>query len=172
MHIEKFIDYNNYQVFKKLTRWDNDPEIKHLIRPRMSEKELDILTVEVEMESAKANATKHIYLLYDVYKLIGSYSIDTDFEHRINKKDVTAWIGLVIGDKDYRGKGLGKIMMQDIEKECVKLGCDFIELGVFDFNKHAASLYHKMGYEIIGVIPDFVYHDGKWCDDIRMLKKL
>lgn len=172
IHIEKLIDYSNYEVFEMLTLWDNDSELKHLTRPRMTEKELEVLTVEEEIQSAKLNKTKHIYLVYDVDKLIGSYSIDTDFEHRLNKKGVTAWLGLLIGDKDYLGKGIGKIMMQDIEKECVKLGCSFIELGVFEFNKRAAKLYQAMDYEIIATIPAFVFHDGKWFGDIRMLKKL
>ena len=27
IRIKKFIDYNNYEVFRKLTAWDNDKEI-------------------------------------------------------------------------------------------------------------------------------------------------
>lgn len=172
IHIKKLIDYNNYEVFKMLTLWDNDPEIKHLLRPRMSEEELPILSVEEVIESAKNNKTKHIYLVYDYEKLIGSYSIDTNFEHLFSDKGRTAWLGLVIGDKEYFGKGIGKLMMLDIEKECIKLSCEYIELGVFDFNIRASKLYEKMGYKLIGKIPNFVFHNDEWFDDIRMLKKL
>jgi RimJ/RimL family protein N-acetyltransferase len=82
------------------------------------------------------------------------------------------WISILIGDKTYWGKGLSKILMHELEMSAKELGCDCIELGVFEYNDKAIKLYENMGYDRCCRVDKFVYHQGQWYDDIRMLKSL
>ena len=166
------INLEDVAVFEYLAKWSNDPEIRPFATPRFSEAEYrDIFAVEI-MASLMDHPSKNAYVVLDGEKPIGELSIDMNFDQRIYKENQTAWISLLIGDKEYRGKGISKMMMQFIDLECRNLGAKAIELGVFEYNKKAQSLYLNSGYEIIGEIKSFVYNFGKWHSDIRMLKKL
>lgn len=166
------IDKDDLTLFKLFAKWDSDPVIKPFITPRRSEEEVPDYTAEELMEHAKQNTSKHIYVLYDGEKPIGTSTIDTDFFFLKSGKEHVAWISILIGDKNYWGKGLSKAMMAHLEGEARRLGCQYIELGVFEFNQKAQSLYKRMGYDVFEIIEKFVYHDGQWKNDIRMLKKL
>lgn len=166
------IDLEDVAVFEYIAKWSNDPEIRPYATPRFSEDEYrDVFAVEI-MASLMDHPSKSAYVVLDDEKPIGELSIDMNFDQRMYKEDQTAWISLLIGDKEYRGKGISKLMMQFIEQECRNLGAKAIELGVFEYNKKAQNLYLNSGYEKIGEIKSFVYNFGKWHSDIRMLKKI
>lgn len=167
----QLMDYSR-DVFDLIAQWSNDPEIQPYAIPRFNEGDYIPFTGYELMVNALQHDHKFIYMVYDDLKPIGEFSIDLGFGHKVSSEPSTAWISLVIGDKDYWGKGVGAWMMQSIEQECRNLGIAAIELGVFEFNERALKLYQKLGYERIAVIPDFVYSFGKWHADIRMLKKL
>lgn len=64
--------------------------------------------------------------------------------------DQTVVLGrILIGDKFYRGKGLGKIIVTEL-LDFIKLKIDRqkIELNVFDFNIGAIKCYEKVGFKI------------------------
>lgn len=50
-------------------------------------------------------------------------------------------------DAENRGKGLGKDLMQLVEKETLQLGCVSIGLHVYGHNAAAVALYEKSGFE-------------------------
>ena len=50
-------------------------------------------------------------------------------------------------DAENRGKGLGKELMQLVEKETLHLGCASIGLHVYGHNTAAVALYEKSGFE-------------------------
>lgn len=52
-----------------------------------------------------------------------------------------------IGEKKYWGKGIGSIMMKDIEFIAKKLGIRVIYLKVLNINHRALRLYLKRGYK-------------------------
>lgn len=162
----------NIETFNMIASWNNDPDIKEYIIPRRSEEELKDVTGEMLMSSASKKPSKKVYIVLDDKKPIGNYSIESGFEGLMSKHVKTAWIGVLIGEKDYWGKGISKMIMSHIEKECRAMGFEYIELGVFEFNERAIKLYRSMGYEELGTIPDFVFHNGHWMKDIRMIKKI
>lgn len=166
------IDKNDYEIFKVFEKWESDPMIKPFITPRRSVEEVpDSLAIDM-MKAAKASDSKHIYVLYDGDLPIGSTSIDTKFPFLKSQFINVAWISILIGNREYWGLGLSKLMMNHLEEEAKKLKCDYIELGVFEFNIKARQLYLSMNYDIVETVKKFVYHEGKWQDDIRMIKKL
>jgi ribosomal protein S18 acetylase RimI-like enzyme len=52
----------------------------------------------------------------------------------------------VIVHPDYRSKGIGKILMHEIEKEGTKLGCNIAVLDVYVDNFKAQKFYYREGY--------------------------
>jgi RimJ/RimL family protein N-acetyltransferase len=75
---------------------------------------------------------------------------------------------MTIGESDYRGIGLGQQIVAFLIKQAETLGAKRVELGVFEFNDPARGLYKKCGFERIGQLSQFTYHDNRWWDDIRM----
>lgn len=55
-------------------------------------------------------------------------------------------------DPRYRGKGFGRMLLEDVERAAREAGCSLIHLDTFDFQ--AKDLYLKCGYEIFGVLED------------------
>lgn len=49
-------------------------------------------------------------------------------------------------EDDYRGKGVGKLLMEKLEEYFKVKGCGFIRVEVFEPNKDAHEFYKKMGY--------------------------
>lgn len=90
----------------------------------------------------------HIYSIHDIQNdtLIGRLLL-VNIDH-INR---SAWLGVVLGEKKYWGKGYGT--------EACKLILDFgfnalnlhnITLGVFSYNTRAIKSYEKIGFKLIG----------------------
>jgi RimJ/RimL family protein N-acetyltransferase len=82
----------------------------------------------------------------------------------------TAWIGIIIGEKIARGRGIGYLAMKYLEEQIKLQRLKRIELGVFEFNKNAIKLYKKLGYKEIARMNDFTYWQEKMWQDIRMEK--
>lgn len=81
---------------------------------------------------------------------------------------------ILIGDKKYRGKGLGKqlvtLMMDEIQK--IK-STNKIELRVFEWNKNAVKLYEKTGFRIQPESTfEFKYNNDELWTNLYMLKTI
>ena len=63
------------------------------------------------------------------------------------------YIGWVWVDEKYRGRGIGKQLMSDAEREAKELGCDHTHLTTLDFQ--AQEFYEKSGYEVFAALEDY-----------------
>lgn len=61
-----------------------------------------------------------------------------------------------IGEKEYWGKGIGKLMMQFIESAASKLQISNIYLHVSVSNQRAIASYKKSGFNILSTIDDLL----------------
>lgn len=78
--------------------------------------------------------------------------------------------GLII-KKEYRGEGIGKLLMEIILNEAKKLkNIRIIHLAVFGDNNIAFNLYKRMGFVVYGNLPQGVKHKDHFDDDIFMYK--
>jgi RimJ/RimL family protein N-acetyltransferase len=74
---------------------------------------------------------------------------------------------ILIGDEKYRGKGLGKQLIELMISEIQKTKpSEKVELRVFEWNKNAIKLYEKKGFVIQ---PEFTFkfkfdHDEQWTN--------
>ncbi|MEI7667461.1 MAG: GNAT family N-acetyltransferase [Erysipelotrichaceae bacterium] len=155
---------------QQMLSWYNDSEIASFIEPNFKEEELHEFTVEEIFRDQKTFPTISKYLIMDDSKPIGELSITRDFPWLIKRIPETAWISIVIGDRDYWGKGVAQIAMAFIEKTCIEEGYQRIELGVFDHNHRAFRFYQKTGYHEFFRKEHFTYSNGEWHADIRMEK--
>lgn len=76
--------------------------------------------------------------------------------------------------KEYRGKGMGKLLMKTVLKEAEKelSQLRIVTLGVFGENTVGREMYKKFGFKEYGWLPEGVYRKGKFDDHIFMYKKI
>lgn len=78
-------------------------------------------------------------------------------------------IGIVIGNKDYLGKGYGTEAIKLLQEFAFKkLNLHKLELTVRAFNDRAIHCYKKCGFKEEGRIRENFYADGKYTDTVHM----
>lgn len=102
-----------------------------------------------DLESAKNNDGK-CYLCVENDKVLGfiigevyKYSEDDYLDYKCPKKgDITE----LIISKEARKKGVGTLLMQKMEDYFKSIGCEYINVSVFAYNKNAIEFYKNKGY--------------------------
>lgn len=80
-----------------------------------------------------------------------------------------ATVGIMIGDKDFWGKGYGTDAMKVLIKFIFDdMNIRKIKLNTFSFNSRAIKCYEKCGFKVEGVLKDEIFKDGKYYDEIAM----
>ncbi len=72
-------------------------------------------------------------------------------------------------DEAYRGRGLGRALVAEFESRVKAAGASSVVLEVSVKNEAAISLYRKLNYRVIGLLPKY-YPSGE--DAYLMLKEL
>ena len=84
-----------------------------------------------------------------------------------------AWLGVLIGNKNYWCKGFGTEAMElIIDYSCTSLKLDSIELDVSSENKVALKMYEKVGFKIRKTNKNALSDKGELTDKIIMEKKM
>ena len=159
-------------LIQSLNKWENDPNLVHLIHPCRDKEELALKVCITKEALTSRLDIQPMFLIYVGNILVGEMNYIVDPDHLYKKEEGTAWIGITIGEKEAQGKGIGYAALTFLETELKKQGIKRIELGVFAFNTNAQKLYKKLGYKEIGKNKDFTYYQEKMWDDIRMEKYL
>lgn len=75
--------------------------------------------------------------------------------------------------KDYRGLGLGRLLLEDLLLACETLGFRQMVAVIGDSNNHISIDFHKhMGFEQVGIINSIGFKFGRWMDSVIMQKSL
>ena len=160
------------EIATAFDRWENDGELIPFIRPNRNKQELEQHMPVTVAGLAQRLIHSHIYLIYLEGQLIGEMSYQIDPQHLLKKEQRSAWIGITIGEKIGRHKGIGSHALQYLETQVKLHGLKRIELGVFEFNAPALKLYKKLGFIEIGRVADFTFWNDQMWQDIRMEKYL
>lgn len=95
---------------------------------------------------------------------IGNIKIDP-----ISKKHGFGEYGILMGEKEYWGRGYAKEASMTIINYCFKeVGLRKIILGVVEKNNPAIELYKKLGFELEGVYKKHGLYNSTYCDIYRM----
>ena len=164
------INFRNINDCTILSEFVKNIDIQHLSYPNFNE--CPFVEFEPNQILGTNDPNHHCFFILSNDTPIGDFSICLNFPLLFNKKANRAWISISINNKNYRGIGIGKIVFDHIIHKCKQLGVTSIELGVFEFNKIAIAFYEKLGFERIGVVPNFTYYNESWHDDYRYELKL
>lgn len=147
----------------KMLKWMNDPDVTQYLAVYMPvyEKEerqwIDDLLKKKQTDIILAIETRK-----GVY--IGNIGI-----HNINWKDRTAEIGIVIGDKDFWGRGYGNQAISLIIKYAFNaLNLRKLSLSVLGNNPRAISCYKRCGLKVEGCRKNQIFKNGNYIDEIMM----
>ena len=169
LYLEKMIA-PTAEIAEAFNRWENDTDLIPFTRPNRNKEELEYREAVTIDDLNMRILNCQVYLIYYEGQLIGEMSYSIDPPHLFKKEKGTAWIGITIGERSGRSKGIGYQAMQYLEQEIKLDGLKRIELGVFEFNSQAIRLYHKLGFTEIGRILDFTFWNDRMWQDIRMEK--
>jgi RimJ/RimL family protein N-acetyltransferase len=157
-------------IAESFSTWENDPALIPFARPNQNEDDLERVSPVTVDDLVKRLEHHHIYLIYLNGQVVGEMDYQIDPPHLYKKETSTAWIGITIGEKSARGRGIGYEAMKYLEARIRETGLPRMELGVFEFNANAIKLYRKLGFQEIGRIENFTYWQGTMWHDIRMEK--
>lgn len=99
----------------------------------------------------------------DTNDLVGNCSI------RVNDAGTSAVLGILIGERSGRDRGLGTEtmrMLRDFAFENLRV--HRVELGVMDDNLRARRCYEKVGFHECGCQHELDWYHGEWHDSITM----
>ena len=149
----------------RFVRWFNDPEVRRYLlmyepmshakeerwfESYLSRKDDIILAIEVREG--------------DCWVHIGNVGL-----HRIDWKNRVATLGIVIGEKEYWGKGYGTEAVRTMLRYAFhELGLNRVELETYSFNPRAQRCYERAGFRREGVRRQALYRDGEFHDVITM----
>ncbi|MEW6524755.1 MAG: GNAT family protein [Bacillota bacterium] len=89
--------------------------------------------------------------------------------HRIDYRNGTAELGMVIGNKQYWGQGYGADVLLTLMGFAFRqLGLRKLTLRVFQGNQRAMNLYTRCGFVVEGVLKEQHLIDGLYHDEIHM----
>ena len=142
--INKFLS----QDFNDLSEMD---ELKWLREIKSSDKEL-VFAIEARQEN----------------NYIGNCGL-----HKIDWKNKRATLGIVIGEKEYWGKGYGTDTIYTIASFAKKeLGIRSLELNVYEYNHRAIKVYKNCGFKRKTVLKKNHYYNDRYWDTFIMERSL
>lgn len=107
---------------------------------------------------------RYAILLLDGDIMIGNISL-----HNIDHLNRNAFIGIFIGEEEYRGKGYGAEAIRLILAFGFRtMNLHHIMLSVHADNLAAIACYQKVGFRETGRLPEWVFKDGRYVDKLYM----
>ena len=104
-----------------------------------------------------------VFVIETVDGPIGSISLD------ILRRDHRATLAIMIGDRAYWGKGLGREAIETMLRYAfVRQKLQRVELSVYSYNERARALYRKLGFRLEGLKRKAVYYKGRYYDELIM----
>lgn len=147
MEIRKIRNEDKKEVINLLMQMQelhckNRPDIFKNITKKEAEKEIEEVMGNKEREIIVAVNEKNEICGLVIFKI-------KEIKDKSNLKDAKILhIGKIGVDEKYRRKGIGKLMMEEINKIAKKLKCDRIELDCWSFNEGAIGFYKSQGMKI------------------------
>ena len=123
----------------KYFKWFEDKSVSRFITNKP--KNISDLKKRVEIISRKKNT--EFYAIYSKKKHIGNFKI-----HDIDTKKREAWLGILIGDKKFRGKGVASEVIEELITYLLNKNIFFLKLNVHKQNFAAIRAYKKTGFII------------------------
>ncbi|MBI4779010.1 UDP-4-amino-4,6-dideoxy-N-acetyl-beta-L-altrosamine transaminase [Candidatus Falkowbacteria bacterium] len=142
--------------------WLNDKEVNKYLETRKC-------TLAELKKYLKEKSSKIDCLLVGIFDKKNDSHIGNIKLEPIDRREKKAVYGILIGDKNYWGKGIGEEATKLIIAHAFKkLGLTSLELGVISQNKKAVKLYKKLKFKIKKIEKRAINHNGVFYDKIIM----
>lgn len=73
--------------------------------------------------------------------------------------------------EDFRGRGIGKLLLQKLIDESEKQGIWMLQSGIFPENLASIALHEKLGFRKVGYREKIGKMDGEWRDTVLMERR-
>jgi diamine N-acetyltransferase len=142
-------------------KWNNDFEVNRATahaRPT---------TLEEQKEAISNYSKDKSYVFFTIYYKENMKPIGMSYLSNISKRNAT--FGILIGEKEYHGKGIGtEVTRLTLDYGFTVLGLHNIMLMVFEYNLAGIKAYKNAGFKEIGRRREIKWMNGKLWDDIYM----
>ena len=135
--VEKSININDNYYYMNLVLGDNK---KYVI---------------IDLEEVNENNGKCFLAIEDekvVGLIMGAVRKYDEYDYLDYKCPKCGVVTELVVSKNIRGKGIGKKLMQVMEEYFKSIGCEYISIEVFAYNKNAIRFYESEGYHTRGLI--------------------
>lgn len=121
------------------TKWMNDPDIRQYMYASLTKvKE----AIKDWLQFASESTTRHYFTIMADEKNVGFISVRPDEQ----PKD-TAEIGIMIGEKEYQGKGVGTKALQEVLTKCKNnYSLSSVRALIKPFNEKSIKLFTGQGF--------------------------
>ncbi|MBP9853697.1 MAG: GNAT family N-acetyltransferase [Candidatus Omnitrophica bacterium] len=146
-------------VYGNWWTWLNDAEVT-----RNMNKGYDGNTAEKQMQFFKSMENSKTDCVLAVCTLNGDQHIGTTAIHQIREENnrLTGNFGILIGEKEFWGKGIGSEVWELMVKESFEsLGLQTIITKIFSTNIPSLKIAEKIGFKIIGTKDNEFEKDGQ-----------
>ncbi|MEN3034036.1 MAG: GNAT family protein [Aquificaceae bacterium] len=149
-------------VTERYLSWLRDPEVTQFLEMRWSSYTLEELREYVkELSKSKTDFLMGIFVK-DLH--IGNVKIGS-----INPFHRNADIGIIIGEREFRNKGIGtKAIMMATDFAFNELNINHLLAGAYSQNQASIKAFQKAGYSIAGRLKNRVFYKGSYIDVILM----
>ncbi len=72
---------------------------------------------------------------------------------------------------DYRGRGVGRSLVQALLQEAARLQKHVMIAGIDAQNVTSISLHEKLGFKTVGTLPEIAFKFGRWLD-LKFMQRL
>lgn len=145
-----------------LQKWSNNPEINYMLGGWHFPSSLS--DQEKWFESLYSDKNNQRFAIdAEELGLIGMANLVS-----INWKDRNAFHGMLLGDKDMRGKGYGVDSIMAINRYAFEeLGLMRLDGSMIEYNEPSVNVYtQKCGWKIEGRKQNYYFRKNKWWDQI------
>jgi len=163
----KLVRLRPYQKtdIEDLMKWVNDEEVTRYLGSQMTPP-ASRSGEEAFLEMAMTHSETH--KVFAIETMAREYAGGIDLRV-IDQIDRRAEVGIVIGVKDFWGRGYGTEAMRLMLRFAFgRLNLNRVSLRVFDYNQRAIKSYEKCGFIKEGLLRQDRYYDGQYHDTLVM----
>lgn len=148
---------------KFVVKWRNDPDVSINLFSN------DILTLDSQRRWFEVYKNSDSRKEFVIYTLDDNVAIGTVGLTDIDMRNLKAELSIILGEKEYRGKGFGEEALRLIlDFAFENLALNKIILKVFKYNESALKLYNKVGFKLDGILRQDIYKNNQFNDVIEM----
>ncbi|MFO8034511.1 MAG: GNAT family protein [Candidatus Bipolaricaulota bacterium] len=146
-------------------RWFNDPEVRRYL---LMYEPMSRVKEERWFEEMLQRKGEFLYAI-DAETEAGWVTIGNLGLHRVDWKNRTATLGIVLGEKAYWGQSYGTDAARTMLRFAFhELNLHRVELETHSFNPRAQRCYEKLGFRHEGTRREALYREGRYYDSYTM----